>query len=150
MAESGWSCAIGLWELFDRCIGGSGLEEAKSGVEHLVLALDVMGRTHRPAHQVRHDQRPRALHLPCPVGERLRDDRNRRDPGFLDRPRYVSDRHVAHGSDGDEEHHIDIVGVDTFHPAGEFPAELAVGCRSWERVERRSKRPDPAILVRLA
>ena len=137
------------WKFLHRCVVGGGFEEAKSGVEHLVLAFDVMGCTHRPSEGVWHDQCPREFHLACPVSERLRGDRHRRDPGFLDRPRYVSDRHVAHGSDGDEEHQVDNLCLYPFQPPWDRPAKPAVGCCSRVRVEDCCQRANPAISVGL-
>jgi hypothetical protein len=143
----GW--AIGFWKFLDRCIAGRGCEEVKSGVEYLVLALSVVRCTHRPSEGVPDDQRSRELHLLGTVCERLRDDGHRWNTGILDRPCDVSDRHVAHRSDGDEEHQIDVLCPYPFQPIGELPSQPAVGCCSGVRVEGRCQRADSAVSIGL-
>jgi hypothetical protein len=137
------------WKFLDRCIAGRGCEEAKSCVEYLGLALGIVRCTHRPSEWVPDDQCPRELHFPCPVSERLRDDGHRWDTGILDRPCDVSDRHVAHRSDGDEERQIDLLCPYPLQPIGELPAQPAVGCCSRVRVEGRCQRADSAISIGL-
>ena len=124
--------AVGPWELFDRCVRRGGLQEGEGGVEHLVVALSVVSCAHWPSERMLHDKCPRELHLLCTVGKCFRHDRYRRNAGIFDRSRYVSDRHVTHRSDRDEEHHIETLGADTFYPTRELPAQPAVRCGSGE------------------
>ena len=143
------SGAVRLRELFDRSVPCGRPEEGEGCVEDFVLAFDVVGCAHRASEGVSDGQYPGEFHLFGAVSKSLGHDRHRWDAGFLDRPCDVSDRHVAHRSDGDEEHQIDILCPYPFQPPWEFAAQPAVGCCSRVRIERWCQRADPAISVGL-
>lgn len=71
-----------------------------------------------PTHRVIDDQCSWQLELMCPVLECADHDGDGRNSRALDRRRNVPDRHVAHGSDGNEEHYIDLLFVDPLDPSG--------------------------------
>lgn len=124
-----------LGELDNGCALSPRFEEVEGGGKDLVLALDIVCCAEWSTHGVIDDQCSWHAELICPVFERANHDGDCRHSRVLDRCRNVPDRHVAHRSDGDEEHHIDPLLVNPLDPSGQLLAEPALCRCSWEGVE---------------
>ena len=83
-----------------------------------MLTNDIVCSSEWPTHGVVDDQCSRKRELMCPVLECTNHDGDGRNARALYRCPNVPDRHVAHGSDGDEEHHVDLLLLDSLDPPG--------------------------------
>lgn len=90
------------------------------------MAPGVASGAQWPTHGVPDNKCPRDLHLPRPVLECGDQNRHGWCTGLLDCARYVSDRHMAHGSDGYEEHDVNVLVVDSIDPAGQLSSEATL------------------------
>ena len=108
--------AVPLRVLNDRPIFWCRFDEVEGGGKNLALTNGIVCSSERPTHRVVHDQCSWQLELMCPVFERADHDGDRRNSRVLDRCCNVSDRHMAHRSDGNKEHHIDVLPLDPLDP----------------------------------
>ena len=103
---------VGLREFDHRAVLCCGLRKVEGSGEYFVVSSCIACGAKRPSHRVPHDQRSRKSQFSRPVFECLHHDRHRGDAGFLDRSCYMSDRHVADRSDGDEDHEVDVLVME--------------------------------------
>ena len=134
-----------LFELDDRLIGR--LEQGERGPHHCGLALTVTGRSQRPPHRMRGDECASNTHQSRNVAEALDVDADRRNAGCLDRSLDVSDRHMAHRSNGHEQHGVDVLVDHLPCPRrADVLADPPLGGRTHEGIRRRGDLADQAIL----
>lgn len=80
------------------------------------MALRLAHRADRPTERVVGDESPGQVHSLGDEPESGDVHPNSGDAGFLDSPRYVSDRHVAYRSDGHQQKHVDLCFVEHLDP----------------------------------
>lgn len=106
----------GFGELDDGPFGR--LEQSERGAHHRRLAVGVTGSAERATHRMLGDQGTSDAHQLRDVPERSDVHPDRRDACQFECSLDVSDRHVAHGSNGHEEHGVDVFGDQLLRPRG--------------------------------
>ena len=92
-------------------------EKAESSQHDFEVPVGLSYRPDGPPERMVSNESPWQVHLLGNKTERRDVDPNSRDARFLDCSRDVPDRHVAHGSDGHEQQHIDRCFVNHLDPA---------------------------------
>jgi hypothetical protein len=138
-----------VFEFDDCAAAGRRLQQVECRPDDASLR-DVTPRwTERASHRMTRHHRAWIAHLGGDVGERAHHHGDRGKALGLRFAGDVSDRHVAHGSDGNEEERLDSRCPPMFDPTWRLTSDPALCTRSDEREEVVEQTPDEAVLLRL-
>lgn len=101
-------------------------QKIKRALYDAELSVPVAGRPNRAPHGMGGQQHPRQGHHSHPRLKGLNGDDDGGNTGFFQKPRHMSDGHVANRSDRHQQSGCDLLGLEAFDPFGAVPFQQSL------------------------